>query len=226
MKKTILFFIIIISISNLFAQNYAPGDNELLFTPTAYTMPAGNSYFTDYELYLLNYTYAITDRTHIGVFLPFPITTDFIRLVTLGIKQNYFKTEWLQSAVFASYTFDSSLLVFGNSVSVGSPTNGANLSGGLARFMDNSDSNLLYLSFGYRFDPSENTSIIAEISQLFFKDEKKQSYSFVFPGGMMSLLFRIRSTHLAWDLGAFRPLDMEDIDIIAFPVLKVSYYFF
>ncbi len=225
MKKIILIFLLFTALTNIFAQNYAPGDNEYLFTPTAYTMPKGNSYFTDYELFLLNYTYAVTDRTHLGVFIPFPITTDLLKLLSFGVKQNYLKTDWIQSAVYASYTFDTAQLILGNSISIGNPSNGANLSAGITKFFKDSNGFGILLSFGYRFDPSENTSLIAEISQIFGGDNV-QNFTSTFPGGLISVAFRIRSTHLSWDLGAFRPLDMEDSGIVAFPMLKVSYYFF
>ncbi len=225
MKKIILIFLLFTAFANIFAQDYAPGDNEYLFTPTAYTMPKGNSYFTDYELFLLNYTYAVTDRTHLGVFIPFPITTDLLKLLSFGVKQNYLKTDWIQSAVYASYTFDTAQLIFGNSLSIGKPSNGANLSAGITKFFKDSNAFGFLVSFGYRFDPSKNTSLIAEISQIFVEDNGPDVIT-TFPGGLISVAFRIRSTHLSWDLGAFRSLDMQDAGIIAFPVLKVSYYFF
>jgi len=68
MKKIIFFAVILLLTNGLFGREYQVGDHELFAMPTAYTMPAGNTYFTDYELVFLNFTFAPTNRTHAGFF--------------------------------------------------------------------------------------------------------------------------------------------------------------
>ena len=101
-------------------QNYRNGDHELLIMPTAYTMPQGSSYFTDYELFFLNYTYAPTKSTHIGAFMLFPVVSEAFETITVGVKQNYYSSEKFAGAVFGSYTFKSGFASVGNVFSLGS----------------------------------------------------------------------------------------------------------
>lgn len=86
MKNTL--FLTLIFISSLFPQfsHYQAGDHELAIIPTAYTMEKGQSYITDYELWFLNYSYAISNQTHISAFSLFPISSDFIESVSIGLK--------------------------------------------------------------------------------------------------------------------------------------------
>ena len=62
MKRILIFVVILLLTNGLFGREYKVGDHELCIMPTAYTMPAGNSYFTDYELFFLNFTFAPTNR--------------------------------------------------------------------------------------------------------------------------------------------------------------------
>lgn len=87
LTKLFLFFILIFLPIFIYPQAYLPGDNELLIMPTAYTMPVNKSYFSDYEVFLLNYSYALSSSTHLSVFSLFPITKSFYETLTLGIKQ-------------------------------------------------------------------------------------------------------------------------------------------
>ncbi|MDA3812893.1 MAG: hypothetical protein PF570_01440, partial [Candidatus Cloacimonetes bacterium] len=66
MKRILLFVVILVLANGLFGREYKVGDHELCVMPTAYTMPAGSTYFTDYELLFLNFTFAPTNRTHVG----------------------------------------------------------------------------------------------------------------------------------------------------------------
>lgn len=77
MKKIIIFITILLSVNCLFGRDYQVGDHKLLAMPTAYTMPAGDTYFTDYELVFLNFTFAPTNRTHAGFLHYFPLLPIF-----------------------------------------------------------------------------------------------------------------------------------------------------
>jgi hypothetical protein len=82
------------------AQDYKVGDHELLIMPTAYTMEAGDSYLTNYELFFLNYTYAVTSSTHLGIFTLFPITSEFLKTITFGLKQKYIDGDFINAALW------------------------------------------------------------------------------------------------------------------------------
>jgi hypothetical protein len=147
----------------LCSQDYQVGDHELLFMPTAYTMNKGSSYFSDYELFFLNYVYAPTSTTHLGVFTLFPITSDFLETLTLGIKQNYARINNVAGAVWATYTPKNSLIVLGNVFSIGKVNNGLHLGLGTVSDLDaeNSDWELIYM-IGYRYDLSKKFSFMLE----------------------------------------------------------------
>lgn len=69
MRRMILLTLICFAGTVLSAREYAPGDHELVFMPTAYTMNTGEVYFSDYEPISLNSVFALTNSTHIGFFL-------------------------------------------------------------------------------------------------------------------------------------------------------------
>ncbi len=226
MKRLILLItIFFLSTSALFSQDFRPGDHEYLFTPTAYTMPKGTAYFTDYELILLNFTYAVTNSTHIGIFTPFPVSTEMFDLLSIGVKQKYINTEKFKMALFGSYTFDSSILFVGNAISIGEPGNGANLSFIFDALLNKSSSNGFIIAFGYRYDPIENLSIIGEFYQSFGATDT-DIFSAIFIDPTLSIALRFRSEHLSWEIGAMRPLTDDLGDLIAIPILKGTYYFY
>ena len=101
--KTVFFIILFLIAFNVFAEEYHVGDHELFLMPTAYTMPKGTFYFSDYELVFLNFTAAPFNGIHVGVFTLFPITSDFLNTLTFGIKQNYYQSHNFGSAVFGSF---------------------------------------------------------------------------------------------------------------------------
>jgi hypothetical protein len=214
---TLLFFFLLSNFAN--AQEFKPADQEMIFSPTAYTMPQGNAYFTDYEILLLNYTYAITHTTHIGIFTMFPMIESFTETITLGIKQNYFRSKFLQFAAYSSFTPGSQSLIIGNAVSIGQVNNGATINVVYTTVFDNSTDGGFGFSLSYRYDPSENTSVLAEFDYGFGAFDETPS--------LLTIAFRLRSTHLAWELGGMRPLTSgSESSLILFPILKATYYFF
>jgi hypothetical protein len=217
--KTLLSLILISSalFSTTYSQGFRPGDHELIMFPTAYTMPQGNSYFTDYELFLLNYTYAITNRTHIGVFTMFPMVKEFYNTVTFGVKQNYLRFNSFQSAFYFSFTVKGGGIILGNAFSFGEISNGVTVNIFYMGSLETSNDNNIGFSLGYRIDPTENTSVLGELSYGMGGSE----------GVLFTLGFRLRSKHLSWEIGATRPLDSDfGSDILAIPLLKATYYFF
>ena len=118
MKRIIVFVVILLLANGLFGREYQVGDHELCLMPTAYTMPVGSTYFTDYELFFLNFTFAPTNRTHVGFFTLFPVTTDFLQTFSVGVKQNYVKKENFESAAWFAYTPEIEGISIGNVVSI------------------------------------------------------------------------------------------------------------
>ena len=215
LKLYLLFFLALPSVS-VFAQDYLPGDNELLLMPTAYTMPAGNGYFSDYELFLLNYSYSATPTTHISVFSLFPMTTQFYETFTFGVKQKLFTYKLFQTALYGAFTPKSSSYSIGDVVSIGKPQKSFHFSLAYVKYSEHTDADWIYM-LGFRLDASKSSSLIIEYENAnsMISDEFK---------GLLTFGVRIRSTHMSWELAGIRPLSSTG-NLLFFPLLKVAYYF-
>jgi hypothetical protein len=214
----------LLAVTPVMAQNYQPGDHELLLMPTAYTMEQGQGYFSAYELVLLNAGYAVTSHTHVGAFTVFPITKDFLKTLTLGAKQQYLRSGIVSSAVWASYTPEINGLVVGNVVSIGEPWLSVHASIGAANGFEEGDEityddwEILYM-LGARFDVASRLSLLAEYTNA--ESAIEEDFS-----GLISFGLRFRGEYTAWELGGIRPLDWEDEDeLLMFPFLKATVVF-
>lgn len=196
--------------------SYRPGDHELLIMPTAYTMEKGKMYFSDYELFFLNYTAAVTPSTHIGIFTLFPIVGEFIETVSLGAKQRWLNYEKVKSAVWATYMIKEAEYMFGNVFSVGSPRKGFHL--GFAGSSASSKTRFIYL-FGGNIDVGKSGSLMLEFSNF----NHLSNGDFL---GFVTFGFRFRGKKIAWDFGAIRPLvERANDDFLFFPLLKATVLF-
>lgn len=216
MKKAFLLLIISLPLL-LSAVEYRVGDHELLTMPTAYVMPKGDSYFTDYELLLVNYVHSVGYNTHLAAFSLFPITSDFLEMASFGIKNNYYRKGSFASSLVTSYTPKTQLFSGGNVISIGSdPSNSLHFGALLVNSKDMDNAEMMFL-LGYRYDVSKNVSLMAEYLNV--SAAVREDFN-----GMISFGFRVRSGNLAWELAGVRPLeDMGDIFMI--PLLKATYYF-
>ncbi|MGE5352253.1 MAG: hypothetical protein ACM3P0_09225 [Acidobacteriota bacterium] len=198
------------------ADSYQPGDHELLFMPTAYTMPAGNAYFSDYELALINYTIAPTSSTHIGLFSLFPITTSFMETLTIGGKQNYYRSENFSGALFASYTFKPGFYTLGNVFSFGHKSRSLHL--GVTLTGDGNGGTEWLFLLGGRYDFSKKVSGIVEYTngKSLMEDAKFN--------GLLTFGFRFRTESISWELAGIRPL-AETGDLLLIPLLKATICF-
>jgi hypothetical protein len=216
MKTFRIFFLCAVLVVGLHAHEYQVGDHELLFMPTAYTMEVSQSYFSDYELVFLNYTYAVTPSTHLGIFTLFPITKEFLETVTLGVKQKYLNSDFVSSAIWVTYTPKVSGLTIGNVFSFGKPSHGFHI--GLATassFEENTDAWELILMLGYRVDISQKLSLLAEYTNA--KAAIDEGFN-----GLFSIGIRFRGESISWELGGIRPLESTG-DFLFAPLLKATF---
>jgi len=200
----------------LYSQDYFPGDNELLLMPTAYTMPQRNSYFSDYELMLLNYSYAVTSSTHLSVFSFFPVTTQFYESITFGFKQKIITYKSLQSALYGTFTPKGSIFSVGDVVSIGEVHHSVHGSLAYMKLVEDAKPFWIFM-LGYRIDPSEKSSIMLEYELVTSSYESGSA-------GMITIGFRIRSANMSWELAGMRPLQYSG-DLLFMPLLKAGYYF-
>lgn len=216
MRNLILILLMSAIMSMGIGQEYRNGDHELLIMPTAYTMPEGASYFTDYELFFLNYSYAATSSTHVGAFMLFPIVSEAFETISLGIKQNYYQGEKFAGALFGSYTFKSGFATFGNVFSIGKRK--ANVHFGIGGIIPETGAKaeVLYM-IGAKAHTSENFALLGEYTNI----QKGFDENF---GGLFSIGARFVGETLAWDFGGIRPLE-DSGDLIFIPYVKVTVFF-
>lgn len=201
----------------VYAQEYQVSDHELLLMPTAYTMPKGMSYFSDYELFFLNYTRAFTSRTHVGVFTLFPITSDFLETATVGLKQNYFNTPKVASAFWATYTPKIGGIMIGNVLSLGKRSTSFHIGlSGVTETEEDSDWEFIYM-LGLHSMVSDRISILAEYTN--FSSFVEEDFN-----GLISLGVRFRAKKMAWELAGIRPLEATG-DLLFLPLLKATVLF-
>ena len=218
MKRFIPIIIIVFTLNICNAQEYQVSDHELLLMPTAYTMEQGKSYLTNYELFLLNYTYAISPSTHLGVFTLFPITKDFLETFTLGAKQKYLNSDFIKAALWTTYTPKISGLTLGTVFSFGKATHGLHLGISTASEFETSKKHweLVYM-LGYRYDFSKKLSLLAEYTN--FSSFIKEDFN-----GLISIGIRFRGESISWELAGIRPLESTG-DLLFFPLLKATFLF-
>jgi len=224
--KKLLLLAVLITLTVPTGAEYAAGDHELFFMPTAYTMPKGSSYFSDYEVLILNYTYAVTSRTHIGVFSFFPMNKEVLETAAIGIKQNYYSSEQTSCALWAAVIPKNKIFNLGNVVSLGKKGKSLHIAAS-AVYVANEDETFdsagdfkahrwsFTYTIGYRKDLSEKTSLIAEYSYISAEDDA----DFLCVGP------RFRTKKIAWDIAAARPLIHDDPELIVFPILKATITF-
>ena len=195
---------------SLGVESVHPGGHELFFMPTAYTMPKGNTYFEDYELFFLNITTAITNTTHIGAFTVFPITTDVLQSVALGVKQNVYSSESFGAAVFGSYTPKASFGSLGGVVSIGSDASSGHIGYTAIVGADDASGNVLMAGYAQRVSSVTKLIVEYENSITAFSDFS----------GILTFGARFAGKRIAWDIAAVRPLASTG-SLLFLPYLKV-----
>ena len=213
MKRYVLIFLLMAS-GWVGAQDYQVGDHELLLMPTAYTMPRHTSYFTDYELLFLNYSYGITSRTHIGAFTLFPITTSFYETFSVGIKQNYYRGSHFQTAVFGSVTLKGPVFFLGNVFSFN--VNNFRFHLAPSAYSDGEEGSLIAM-VGMEYRPGRKFALMLEYTNLSALWEEEFA-------GLISIGFRFIGKEISFEVGGIRPLEPTE-NFLFFPLLKATKHF-
>jgi hypothetical protein len=199
------------------SEEFKAADQSLMVMPTAYTMPKGASTFTDYEIFIIQYAYGLTNSTHLSVGLPFPIVAEAFEYSALGVKQNYLKYGKLQSAAALTWMPKAKGGILSNVLSYGTPK--ASLHGYIGFFYDYDrvESGAL-LALGGIVDVS---SRIALMSELITHSEAADEEG----GQILTLGVRFKGDKLSWDLGGFRPFTGNSGDLILIPLIKMTVLF-
>jgi hypothetical protein len=217
MKKILVVIIVLVLSNCLFARDYEVGDHDLFLMPTAYTMPKGTSCFSDYELFFINYSFAPTDRTQIGAFSLFPITTEFLKTFTIGIKQNYFQQKNTESAAWLVFNPETQGISIGNVISVDFKKTSVHL--GLSGLnAEGSDSWEYLFMLGGKAPISKNADFIVE----FENTNSAMENNFE---GVLSLGLRFKGKRISWDFAGIRPLGVDMGYLLFFPLIKATVFF-
>jgi hypothetical protein len=230
MKKALILAGLLLALTAfIYAEDdtqFLAADQTLMIMPTAYTMPKRTSAFTNFELFLLQYTYAYNDRIHLSAAMVFPVVKDAVKTFTLGTKINYLRMDKFQSAVWLSYNQDSKILSVGNVNSYGTPALSAHVSAGIiTRSVNNggileyeAEDDLIHVGFGLMNSLSKRASLITEL-------HLGRDSDFSDTEGLLLVGLRFKGKTLSWDLGGFRPVSEDMGDLIALPFVKATILF-
>lgn len=200
-------------------REYMAGDNELFFMPTAYTMPRGMAYVSDYELFFLNFGVAPGNGTQLGGFMLFPVSEGFARTFTFGAKQRVVNTKNISASLFGTYTFENSLFTLGGVVSLGPEKINVHIGMMLMGSTYQQEMSHPVLLLGGKLKLGKAASIIAEYVS--FASFREDTFN-----GILTIGIRVAGQYLSGELAMIRPL-MHNIggDFISLPFVKVSYFF-
>ncbi len=208
--------ILMLSAQEIDAQ-FQAADQSLMVIPTAYTMPKGASTFTDYEIIIVQYAYGLTDRTHLSIGMPFPISTEVFQYSALGVKQNYLKYGKLQCAASLSWMPKAEGGALSNVVSYGGVKASVHGFIGITFDYDKVNSGSL-LALGGIVDVSKRVALMSEIITYSAILEEEAN-------GLLTLGVRLKGDRMSWDLGGFRPLSGDTGSLLLFPLLKLTVLF-
>ncbi|NMD13101.1 MAG: hypothetical protein GYA77_06075 [Candidatus Cloacimonetes bacterium] len=211
--------------------------NQSVFViPTAYTMPKGSSSFIDYELVILQYSHALSDRLHLSMGMGFPYNVEMAKTITAGAKFNYFRAPSLESAAWGTFTPIEEVYTLGNVVSFGNNSgNGGgslHLAGMLYGDMDKPDHLWGVMGTGGIVRISNRVNGMADVilPPLRIKDspddteseDEDESDNF----GMFIVGVRIKGKMLSVDLGGMRLVgDADQGNLLLMPFVKATVLF-
>ncbi len=217
MKHLLLAALILGIASSASAQQ---ASNGLFVIPTAYTLPQGTHSVSSYELVFLQYSYSLTNSTHISAFSMFPFTADaFTESFAIGVKQQIFKRDGIALAATASFLPKAKVFSVMGLASIGSPDASVHLGAGKGGTFEVEGSGFFILLGGIK-KTSEKVSIMAE----FITSTEAIDTEFK---GLLSAGARYRTRDgFTIDFGLMRPVTTMDMgDFIALPILKATYEF-
>jgi len=219
MKKYLIILGIFLITSLLQADAYQAGDDNLMIMPTAYTMEAGRSYFSDYEIILIDFHYAITSNLGIGCTTIFPVTTHFLETLTIRSRFKYLDLEKFKGAIWAAYIIHPNALILGNVFSIGKKASSFHIGLGTFSALNPDGSSALMGMLGYRIDVSKKHSLFAELihtsSALDLSEEEDLT-------GYMCFGLRFRGDTISWEIGGFRPYASDTSELLFFPIIKAT----
>ena len=204
--------------------------NSIMFCPTPATIPKGDKYFRNFELFILNIGYGVTDRMSISLGTFFPVSSEMM-MASFGLKYESVNRERspIGVAVAASQSFvrDNNLTTANLIAGIGDRDKSLNVSMNRA-FNKDGDSGWIFVAGG-DCRISEGVKFLFEYCQssVFLpsgdnedndNDNEDNDDDF---DGMVNVGVRWFGSKMSFSLTGFRPLGVSG-DLIAIPMAMFS----
>ncbi len=200
-----------------------PDYNSIMFCPTPATMPKGDFYFRDFELYILNFGWGVTESTSLSFMTHFPIVS-FMDFGSIGFKQRLIdRTKHpLGLALAGSYTFatedmdEDSFLTGSLIVGAGDRERSLNLA--VNQSYKKGEDPFTTFVFGADKRMSRRSKFFVEyMNATDFIDDEDLS------GGFLNLGVRFFGNDWSFSLSGFRPM-ADTGSFVAWPMFMFSYH--
>ena len=150
----------------------------------------------------------------------------FFSTLTLGIKQNYYDSDYYKGTVIGLYQFKSQSGIIGAVSSFGSQPVSLHITGMYIKsFKKNSTSYSFLTSIGLINTISKKVSLLAEFDLYSYKKNDEDCMDNNNNIDLLGLGLRIKSKSIIWDFGGARPLEFNSTTFLFFPFVKVILYF-
>lgn len=200
-----------------------PDRNTIMFCPTPQTLPRGQAYFRNFELFFLNYGVGLTDQVNLSLGTLFPVTEDAFML-SGGLKVRLLDREEhaVGLALTGNYTFfeDYRFGALGAVAGVGNDRRSLNFFINRA-FDEDGDAETVYF-LGADFQGVGNSKLLLE----FFSNSPVIGDWDDDLNGFLNVGVRWFGESYSFSLTGFRPLWEDDgSSFFAFPMVMFSQHF-
>lgn len=198
-----------------------PDQNSIMFCPTPATLPKGDAYFRDFELFFLNFGFGVTDNFDLSFGTLFPLSADVL-MVSVGGKFRLLDRDKspIGLALTGGFTVleETSFGMAGAVIGIGDVHRSLNLAVN-GTFEEDGKNGLAFL-VGGDVQVSRRTKFFAEFlnsDAILITDDDDLK-------GFINIGFRIFGSNHSFSLSGFRPLVEDSGSFIAFPMLMYSHH--
>lgn len=197
-----------------------PAYNAVMFSPTPSTIGKGDWFFRDFELFVLNFGYGLTDRISLGAITLFPFQ-GALDMLSVGAKWMILDREVkpVGLALAASATFMDGTQSGQLSLIAGAGNRNQSINASLVQGFGDGDGGI-YLAVGGDYRLSQRFKILCEYFNATPLMEDEQEFY-----GFINIGLRFIGERLSVAMTGFRPLYFDRSDnLVAFPMVAFSYH--
>lgn len=197
-----------------------PDYNTVMLTPTPETLDAGDMYFRNFELFLINVGYSPSDAVDLSAGTIIPITGDFV-FGTLGAKVRLLSraTAPVGLALTGSvlFTEDHRFATFGGVIGIGDRERSLNLA--VNRSESDGDDSGLWFMLAADTRLTNRSKFIIEYgnSTEAIGDDDEDDFN-----GLINVGIRWFGERMSFTLSGIRPLEETGDDFLLFPLAMFS----